>query len=192
MGFLSVLGMAQKLVAARVSSGDIVVDATCGNGVDTRVLADLVGKRGTVYGFDIQAQALEKTRERLEVLASEGKLPELHLLLSSHADMLRQIKLADHGKVSAVMFNLGYLPGADPAVITETGTTLEALEAAIVLLRPGGVLTAVLYPGHEGGGDEAAAVEQWSAALPQSVGQTIVYRMAQKPNAPYLVAIEKK
>ena len=63
MGFLSVLSMAQRLVKEHVSPSDTVVDATCGNGVDTRFLAELVGPRGSVYAFDIQEVGIgEHTR----------------------------------------------------------------------------------------------------------------------------------
>lgn len=98
------------------------------------------------------------------------------------------------GTVSAVMFNLGYLPAgdADKTIITEPESTLAALEAALLLLRPGGVITAVLYPGHEGGGREAAAVEAWAAGLAQPDAQSIVYRQLQRDSAPYVVAVEKK
>lgn len=192
MGFLSVLSMAHKLVAERVTAGDTVIDATCGNGVDTQFLAELVGPRGTVYGFDVQEQALLRTRERLHPLEAAGRLPRLHLLLDSHASMKEHITEAEHGDIAAVMFNLGYLPGADPHIITQAESSLTALQAAVSALRPGGILTAVLYPGHEGGGAEASAVEAWAAALAPSEGQALLYRMAQKPTAPYLIAVEKR
>ena len=194
MGFMSVLGMAQKLTAERVAPGDAVVDATCGGGVDTRFLAELVGPRGIVYAFDVQPEALERTRERLAPLGAGGRLPELRLVLGSHSLMAGRIDRALHGRLSAIMFNLGYLPGADTdkSVITRTETTIPALTAALALLRPGGIVTAALYPGHPGGGAEAAAVEAWAGALPWSDGQAVLYRMAQKPEAPYLVAVEKK
>jgi len=192
MGFLSVLSMAHKLVAERVNPGDTVIDATCGNGVDTQFLAELVGSRGTVYGFDVQKQALLRTRERLMPLEAAGKLPHMRLLLDSHATMKAHLTPSEQGHVAAIMFNLGYLPGADPQVITLVESSLAALQAAVPSLRPGGVLTVVLYPGHEGGGAEAAAVEAWAASLPQSEGQALLYRMAQKPSAPYLIAIEKR
>lgn len=87
-----------------------------------------------------------------------------------------------HGRLGAVMFNLGYLPaaGADPALITLPDSTIPALEAAVRLLRPRGILTAVLYPGHPGGETEAAAVEAWAASLSAADGQAIVYRQAAK------------
>ncbi len=37
--------------------GDIVIDATMGNGHDTQFLAELVGENGHVYAFDIQESA---------------------------------------------------------------------------------------------------------------------------------------
>ncbi|MBB3108706.1 SAM-dependent methyltransferase [Paenibacillus phyllosphaerae] len=192
MGFLSVLSFAHRFIEERVSTGDTVIDATCGNGVDTRYLAELIGPRGTLYGFDIQEAALQRTAERLAPLAEEGRQPKLRLILGSHADMREHVDTAAHGQVGAIMFNFGYLPGADPSVITQAHSSIAALEAALALLRPGGIVTAVLYPGHEGGDREAAAIEAWASVLPQAVGQAIIYRMIQKPAAPYLIAVEKR
>ncbi|WP_308635909.1 class I SAM-dependent methyltransferase [Paenibacillus silvisoli] len=203
MGFLSVLSMAHKLVKERVSQGDTVVDATCGNGVDTLLLAELAGRRGAVYAFDIQAEALERTRDRLagssgggvsaaEKAGAASSGAALHLVHASHADMAAHVAADAHGNVAAVMFNLGYLPGADQTVITTPDGTLAALDAALSLLRPGGIVTVVLYPGHPGGAEEADAVQQWAASLPQAAAQAVLYRMAQKAEAPYLMAIEKR
>ncbi|MBP3965728.1 class I SAM-dependent methyltransferase [Paenibacillus lignilyticus] len=189
MGFLSVLSMAHKLVKERVSPGDTVIDATCGNGVDTLFLAELVGPRGTVYAFDIQEEALERTRQRLNDSAAGAAL---HLVHASHADMVEQISADGRGKAAAAMFNLGYLPGADQSVITTPDGTLAALKAALAVLRPSGIVTVVLYPGHPGGAEEADAALQWASSLPQSLAQTVLYRMAQKAEAPYLLAIEKR
>ena len=49
-------------------------------------------------------------------------------------------------------------------MVTETAATLEGLECAVAVLKPGVVLAVVCYPGHGGGEVEAAAVEQWFAA----------------------------
>ncbi|GFN31077.1 class I SAM-dependent methyltransferase [Paenibacillus xylaniclasticus] len=190
MGFLSVLSTAHQWVRERVSSGDTVIDATAGNGVDTRFLAELVGRRGTVYAFDIQQSALDATRSRLAALETE-QLPDIRLVLDSHERMGEHVLPAHSGKVAAVMFNLGYLPGADPSVITQPDSSIAALESALSLLRPGGVITCVLYPGHPGGEEEADTVVRWAAALPQSAGQAVIYRMLQKPAAPYLISIER-
>ncbi|MCP3809619.1 MULTISPECIES: class I SAM-dependent methyltransferase [Paenibacillus] len=193
MGFLSVLGYAHQLVAARVQPGDTAIDATVGTGADTLFLAKAAGKRGRVYGFDIQQEALHCARRRLEENASPS-LAEVSLLLQGHEQMREAVPDMLHGKVAAVMFNLGYLPseGADPTVITHTDSTLVALDAALQLLRPRGILTAVLYPGHAGGSEEADAVLQWASALPVSSGQSIIYRQLQRAASPFVVAVEKK
>ncbi|MGZ9583498.1 class I SAM-dependent methyltransferase [Paenibacillus marinisediminis] len=194
MGFLSVLSYAQQIVKERVHPGDLAVDATMGTGVDTLYLARLVGERGQVAAFDIQAQAAELTRRRLIDALGPDAAARVDLRIASHAAMQEALPPAWRGQTAAVMFNLGYLPvaEADKAVMTEPSTTLEALEGALALLRPGGVLSVVLYPGHEGGDREAAAVEAWAAGLPAHVGQAVVYRMLQRPHAPYVIGVEKR
>jgi hypothetical protein len=69
------------------------------------------------------------------------------------------------GKVRAVMFNLGYLPGGDKQRTTAIVTTLAALEQAREMLAPGGVISVLAYTGHPGGREEAEAVKAWSATL---------------------------
>ena len=196
MGFMSVLSFAHKLTAERLSAGGRAVDATVGAGSDTLFLAKAAGPRGGVYGFDIQPAALELAGERLRLAREEAPaaLSPVTLLQQSHAAMVEAVPPDWRGTVSAVMFNLGYLPAgdADKTIITEPESTLAALQAALSLLRPGGIITAVLYPGHEGGDREAAAVEAWAAGLAQQEAQAIVYRQLQRASAPYVVAVEKK
>jgi len=191
MGFLSVLSMAHQMIRERIQPGDIVIDATAGNGVDTRFLAELVGPRGVVYAFDIQEAAITATRKRLEPLEEQNLLPDLRLVYDSHEVMDRHVEQDHAGNVAAAMFNLGYLPGADTSIITKTDSSIAAIERALSLLKPGGILTCVLYPGHPGGGDEAEAVLQWAQALSSAEGQAVLYRMVQKPTAPFLIAIER-
>ncbi|MGG6312271.1 class I SAM-dependent methyltransferase [Paenibacillus macerans] len=193
MGFLSVLSYAHRLAAERIRPGEAAVDATAGTGADTLFLAKACGPRGRVFAFDIQPQALALTRARLDK-EEPAAIAGVTLLQSSHADMAAALPADVHGRLAAVMFNLGYLPaeGADPALITMPDSTLPALEASLNLLRPRGILTAVLYPGHPGGEVEAAAVEAWAAGLPSPAGQAVIYRQLGKPTAPYLIAVEKK
>jgi hypothetical protein len=107
--------------------------------------------------------------------------------------MKEHVPEACHGRVGAIMFNLGYLPGSDHSTITVPETTLPALNAAVDLLRPGGLTTIVLYTGHEGGDREAAAVEQWAAELPQPNFQVLKYAMInQRNHPPYLIAVAKR
>lgn len=195
MGFMSVLSFAHKLISERLTLGDRAIDATVGTGADTLFLAKITGARGEVYGFDIQAPALKLAEERLRIAREETpSLAAVTLLERSHAEMTEAVPANWLGIVGAVMFNLGYLPSgdADKNIITQPDSSIAALEASLQLLRPGGIITAVLYPGHEGGDLEAAAVESWAAAVSPQVAQSIVYRQLQRNDAPYVIALEKK
>jgi len=149
------LEKAHECVRSVVSVGDVVVDATIGNGHDTLFLAECVGDSGKVIGFDVQQAALDSTRARLLDAGVSSQCFEL--CLASHARMREFVD----AEVSAVMFNLGYFPGADKEVITKTESTLAALDQAMELLGARGVLSVMCYPGHAGGDTEARAVGQW-------------------------------
>ena len=75
------------------------------------------------------------------------------------------------------MFNLGYLPGGDRNLVTRTDSTLAALEQAVNLTAPNGILSVMCYPGHEGGDMEAAAVEQFLSRLPHHLWRTGKYQL---------------
>ena len=62
----SLLVQAHGLVASVLKAGDAAVDATLGNGHDALFLAQCVGSSGMVFGFDVQQEALNNTRERFE------------------------------------------------------------------------------------------------------------------------------
>lgn len=162
-GLPSAVRWAQLLISDRVMPGDLVLDATAGNGHDTLFLARLVGDQGHVYAMDVQAPAVTETRRRL----SEAGIPEsAFTVVQAGHETMKDIVTAEHqGQLSGIMFNLGYLPGSDKTVITHTETTLTAIQAALDLLRPGGLLTIAVYPGHDGGNQELSAITQWAAAL---------------------------
>ncbi|MFB6248929.1 MAG: class I SAM-dependent methyltransferase [Salinibacter sp.] len=190
MAIDSVLEFAHALATRALSSGDTAVDATVGNGHDTVGLARAVGRDGQVVGFDVQAEAIAATRDRL---AGEGLGTRVDLIRAGHETMEEHVPDNRHGRVGAVMFNLGYLPGGDASLTTTPRTTLPALDAALRLLRPEGVLTAVLYTGHEGGAEEAEAVEGWAQALPRAQGEALSYRFVNQQNdPPRLIAVEKQ
>ena len=139
-----------------IRPGDLVIDATAGNGHDTVFLAECVGPGGKVLAFDVQAAALDSARSRV------GDAGWVEFFHESHA------KMADHaaaGSVAVVMFNLGYLPGENHELTTESNETLAALEVAARLLKSGGVLSVICYPGHAAGAAEAVAVEAWMTTL---------------------------
>ncbi len=176
---------AHRFLREILAPGDRCVDATAGNGHDTLFLAKCVGAGGEVFAFDVQPEAIESTRARLE---AAGCAERVRLFQTCHSRIGESVE----GAVKAVMFNLGYLPGGDKNRITRPDTTLAAIEAASVLLEPGGRMTVVVYPGHAGGDVEAEAVEQWARSLDQGMFGVAAYRFLNQANLPpFLIVISK-
>lgn len=150
---------AKWFIQQEVALGDICVDATVGNGNDTLFLAELVGKDGKVYGFDIQATAIEITRKKL---AESCLLDRVYLIHDNHANMEKYIK---PNTVKAVMFNLGYLPGSDHSLITQPESTLRAVNSSVNLLKKDGLVTIVCYRGHNGAYSEFECLNNYLSKL---------------------------
>jgi cyclopropane fatty-acyl-phospholipid synthase-like methyltransferase len=168
-----------------VRPGDDVVDATCGNGHDTLLLAGLVGSSGTVWAFDVQNEALLSTAEKLDTC---GMAERVRLIHAGHETLEEQVS----SPVSAVVFNLGYRPGGDRSITTRPDTTIAALGQALKLLVPGGIMAITVYPGHCGGENEVHMTDEWSANLAQKTFH--VWRMGQAnttADAPSFILIQK-
>lgn len=179
-----------------IKPGDMVVDATAGNGNDTLFLARLVGGNGIVHAFDIQEEALARTEARLR---EAGLLGRVRPHLSGHERMLELLPAERHGEVGAVMFNLGFLPkdrairDEPDLIVTRPETTLAALDAALRVLAPGGVMTIACYAGHELGRAETEAVHGWCAGLSFDQARVLRYEILNKPGDPIcLYCVEKK
>lgn len=186
----SVLDAAHERVEAALRPGDVAIDATAGNGHDTVALARAVGADGRVYAFDVQAAALRQTQIRLSDTGLSGRVDLIH---AGHEQMTSRVGEWTWGEVGAVTFNLGYLPGHDSDRTTTPETTIPALNAALSLLRPGGVITVVVYTGHAGGAAEARAVDDWAAGLPQEQVRALSYRFVNQENdPPRLLAVETR
>lgn len=167
---LTAVRFVQDFLAARLPAAQLCIDATCGNGGDTEFLCRLAGPQGRVLGFDIQPEAIASTRARL---ARRGLSAELHC--DSHAHLLHHVQ---PGTADVVMFNFGWLPGADHAVFSSAQSSIPALEAALTALRPGGVLSAILYSGAVIGSDEKEQVLHWLRSLPLSACTVLVCEFA--------------
>lgn len=140
-----------------LSENMTVVDATLGNGRDSLFVGEVMGS-GKIIGFDIQERALETAKARMADV--EG--PEFIPILASHDMLKNYVKEAD-----AVMFNLGYLPGGNKEITTKAETTLPGIKEALEILKPGGLITIVCYPGHEEGLREYREVSKALQSLEQ-------------------------
>lgn len=152
--------LTHTFLKARLAEGGFFIDATCGNGGDTELLCRLAGPKGRVLALDVQQQAVDNTNARL---ARKG-LGEIGQAVKADHSQLAQ--MVEPASADCVVFNFGYLPGADHSLFTTPDTSLPALEGALQVLRPGGVLAACLYSGGPNGFEEKQAVLQWLRSLP--------------------------
>ncbi len=184
-GLDSAVRLVQQFLAASVRAGGTSVDATAGRGYDSLFLARLAGPEGKVYSFDTQEAAIHSTRLLLE---KEGLAGRVILIKAGHEDMENYVS----GPVDAVIFNLGYLPGGDHSYVTRPDSTVQALESALRLLRPGGRAGLVIYTGHPGGAEECEAVEKAAAGLDGSLFSAIkIAALNRAVTAPVVIVIEK-
>ena len=184
--FRSARFWAAELIGPALYPGARAVDATMGNGYDTRWLCERVGEAGKVYAFDIQPEALARTQSLLE---EAGLAQRAELFCAGHecmADFVQE-------PVDAAMFNLGWLPGTLHGVTTRVETTLRAAETALTLLKPEGITTICVYPGHDEGARELEALLSWAAALDSREWDVLHKRYLNQPNhPPQLIAVKRK
>lgn len=184
------LPFAHSLLETVVKNGDVAIDATVGNGNDTTFLAKLVGESGKVFGFDIQEQAINNTRKRLEM---DRLGHRVELLLTSHENIEERIPKQYFQKIAGAIFNLGYLPGGDKHIITTPQSTIHAIGQLLKIMPPGGIILIVVYYGHPGGQHECDHLLQYVATIDQKQAHVLKYQFLNQINhAPFVIAIEKR
>ncbi|GAB2286654.1 hypothetical protein Dimus_021050 [Dionaea muscipula] len=176
-----------------VRKGDIVVDATCGNGYDTLALLKMVRddiNGGFVYGMDIQEDAVKSTSSLLDSSLDLTDREHVKLFTTCHSRMADVLPKDTY--VRLVAFNLGYLPGGDKQVITMPQSTLLALEAAKEILAPGGLISVIVYVGHPGGREEFETVQTFASRLAVDDWVSSQIQLSNRPAAPVLVFLFKR
>ena len=180
--------LSKRLVSQHLQNGDIAVDATLGNGFDTEFLARCVGRDGHIFSFDLQPQALQISRDRLNKLQMYDRVS---LIQEDHANMMTHIPERHYGRVKAITFNLGYLPGQSKSTTTLAVTTLLALNQSLRLLAPNGIITVVCYLGHPEGIREFEALQTWVSDLDKQQYRSTWYMRSEKTAAPALLTITR-
>ena len=151
----NLVSLAHSKIKEVLQSGDLCIDATSGNGQDTLILAQSVAPTGKVYAIDIQRCAIVHTCKRLKKHGLSNLLQAFH---GSHSDIESFLSNDLKAMVTAAMFNLGYLPGGNQAIITQPQTTLTAICKTFQYIKPGGLISVLCYRGHEGGNKETQEV----------------------------------
>ena len=179
------LTLQKQFILSHLKEGDVCADFTMGNGHDTCFLSKTVGEKGKVYAFDIQEEALTSTRKRLEEMGA----PENYTLIcASHHRVKEFVK----EPIKAGMFNLGYLPrSGKKGVTTMRETTMPAVEAAIDMLLPDGVLIIAVYPGHEEGTLEGDMLREYFKTTSRYKICPSEFHILNSPDSPYFFLVEK-
>ena len=163
---------------------DVVIDATCGNGNDSIVLAEILfganndDKGGELLCVDVQSLACERTTMALEEVlppsvtvlgptdnGTDTNQQVVNVLNASHEQLPRPTN--PEAQVGLVVYNLGWLPGGESENGKDCVTTMDSTMASLVdatsLLRVGGMLSVVTYP--QTGPDEDRAVKLFVTCL---------------------------
>ena len=77
-----------------------------------------------VYGFEIQRDVFESTKERLD----DQRICFYNV---GHEHMEEYI----HEEVDAILFNFGYFPKGDPKITTQSSSSVSAVRQALNLLN---------------------------------------------------------
>ena len=185
----STTNLAMNIFKEYISDKDIVIDATCGNGYDTLNLAKCRPYR--LYAFDIQKHAISNAKALLtdNGFSRELKNESIFLICDSHENMYKYID----SRVSAIIFNLGYLPGGDKTKTTSASSTLNAVNSGLELLKKDGLICITMYSGHEEGAKEKEALISLAKKLDSSIYHVAYINMLnQYKNPPEILLITKK
>ncbi|MEG2688282.1 MAG: class I SAM-dependent methyltransferase [Clostridia bacterium] len=162
---MNAVTLSHAIIKSQVKAGGFCIDATAGRGNDTAYLCSIVGKGGRVLAFDIQQEAIDSTKLRLE---KEGYSAQL--VLDSHANMA---KYAEENTVDCIVFNLGYLPSGNHNIFTSFSSSVNAITAGLQLLKHGGLMSVLIYYGGDSGYEERDALLPWLKTLDSAKYQVL-------------------
>lgn len=161
-----------------INKNSVVIDATCGNGIDTEFLAM---RSKHVYAFDIQEEAIISTKNRCKDYTNITYFNDTHANISNLIN----------DSIDLIIFNLGYLPSSESKISTNSVSTIEAIKASLSILKINGAIIITVYVGHDKnkeGNDLLSFVQN----LNKYEYLVSCYQMLNLNNSPYTIIIEKK
>lgn len=188
--FQSHLDLAHSYWRRLLKPGDMVIDATCGNGHDTLMLAQiaLTDDSGLVFAIDIQEKAIKNTQALLKNHLSVSRYNRVHLIQESHEKFPTII---EQHSIRLIVYNLGYLPGTNKTMTTMTNITIKSLKEALGKIQEGGAISIACYPGHKEGAIEESAILDWARALDPCTWSVCHHRWLNRNLHPSLILIQK-
>ncbi|MDP3646248.1 MAG: 16S rRNA (cytosine(1402)-N(4))-methyltransferase RsmH [bacterium] len=86
-----------------IQPDDTVVDATLGGAGHAIAIAEKLSERGTLIGFDLDADAVARAKDSLASV-----LPKVHLIEGNFRDVGKKLDECGIPKISKVLFDLGW------------------------------------------------------------------------------------
>lgn len=170
-----------KIIIDRKKDIKTAADLTVGAGNDSLYILENT-KVERLYGFDIQKESQEKSKELI------GDNPRFIFNLASHDKIDQYVK----ENLDLAIYNLGYLPGGNKEITTQYQTTIKSLEKTLGLLNKGGSIILTIYPGHPAGKVESEKIEVYLVGLDQKKYEIIKITYPTRPKKPpYIILIEK-
>src|SRR6056297_2334084 len=121
MNIFNFVELSHFLIENYVKEEDIVVDCTSGNGFDSLYLCKALQGKGHLFSFDIQDEAIQRTRKLLEEKCS---FTNYKLIQDSHSKINEYIR----DNIDFAIYNLGYLPNSTSEIKTSYEETIISLE----------------------------------------------------------------
>lgn len=187
--FQSHLDLAHDYWNRLLQPGDRVIDATGGNGYDSLYLAGrcLSQASGELYVMDVQEEAIEESRRRLQGELEGALFERVVFLQQCHSTFPATLS---EQSVKLIVYNLGYLPGGHKEKTTQVSTTLESLKKALDLVMRGGAISITCYPGHEEGAREEEQLLLFCQTLDPKVWSCCHHRWINRMCSPSLLLVQ--
>ncbi len=87
-----------------IQSGDTVVDATLGGAGHARAIAQKLGAKGILIGFDLDGSAIERTKKALEDI----RKPAIHLVNANFRNLSSVLAELNVTHIDKALFDLGW------------------------------------------------------------------------------------
>lgn len=171
-----------------LKDGDIVIDATCGNGHDTLKIASFSVSLQNLFAFDIQEEAIQNTTLLLKKHLSPKKQEQIILEKRCHSTFPSSM---EKETIRLIIYNLGYLPGGDKTKTTLESSTLESIQEGQKLLQPGGMISVTCYPGHLEGEKEQEKILSYTSTLCPQDWSCCHHTWMNRKKSPTLLLIQK-
>lgn len=175
INFYKATEFAKYILIENVTNKEVSVDFTLGRGNDSIFLSE---NFKIVYSFDIQKECIKDF--------SLKNLPNVKLILDTHANVDEYLDCFDCG-----MYNLGYLPRGNKSITTLKDSTIKSLTKAVNMLNINGLISVVLYVGHEQGEEEGREVLKFCSGLDNKKFNVAYLNFINKNSPPSLILINR-